>query len=361
MPKTIVKDQATAEFAARNLEKGADLPGQVVEPNTPKPKSTSEKLFPEFITDDGAVINRPIKAFEDASKVLPVTATPTPTTQLQTPPTVTPTPPVYITEDDLKGKMAKLKVDGVEQDVPADSLLKTNQLERHLNTQLMNVAEERRKLELERSALQRPITPAQTPEAKPAAKPDQKKAPEIEMLEDRLAKTQANLEALYQTIRPQIQDAGVKMLDKRVKEAFGADDYMAYHDKIKELAKAEASKPEVSNNPQVLNYLDSSEYYFQTYKDMKLRDTISKPPTAPVPAVAPNAPVLTSQTGAPIVMNNQGQPVSIPAFESSGGVPSKASPEGDWASKAQTLFDAARKTGTQDAWMAYYKFKSQAS
>lgn len=360
MPKTIVKDKATAEFAARNLEKGAELPGQVVEPNAPKVKSTAEKLFPEFVTDDGTVVNRPVRPFEDKTKSLPASATPAPEIPTQTPPTTAPTIPSYLKTDEMTGKMVKVKVDGIESDVPAESLVKNYQLERHLNAQLMTLAEERRKLEADRAVLLR--QPAPIPETpKPGKAPEPvKRSDEVQALEAQLLQMQEQMAGLQQTLVPQIQEAGIKRVEKMVKERIGTDDFRTYFEKIRDNALAEASKPEVSANPQARAYYDSDAYYFQSYQEMKLRELTSKPP-ASIPAQNQNTPALVTQSGAPVVINNSGRPVSIPSIESSGGVPSKADPTGNWAARAQQAFDMARQTGRTEDWVAYYKLKAEAS
>lgn len=355
MPKTTVKDQATAEFAARNLDKGAELPGQPSEPNTPKPVSTSEKLFPDFTTDDREMItNRPVRPYEDKAKVLPVTETPIAPIPALTPPIATPTAPVYLKPEELTGKMAKLKVDGVEQDVPAESLFKIKQLEQHSNALLQKLAEERQKLEADKLAFQqRPIT---APEEK--VPPKEKKSSEVEALESRLADMQAQMQGLQATLIPQIQEAGIKRVEQMVKERIGTEDFRTYFDQIKQSALLESAKPEVAADPRARAYFDSDAYYFQKYQELKLKDFVTKPvvPTQ-VPSVTP---ALVSHAGAPIVMNSQGQPVSMPTFESSSGVSSKSSEQGDWQIRSQAAFDHARQTGRTEDWMSYYKLKSEA-
>lgn len=352
MPKTIVKDKATAEFAARNLDKGAELPGQVSEPNAPKVKSSTEKMFPDFVTDDGTIVNRPIKQFEDEARPSPAAATPAPVIPTQTPPTTAPTEPSYLKTDEMTGKMVRVKVDGIESDVPAESLVKNYQLERHLNAQLISLAEERRKLEADRrQPVPEPPKPGKAPEPV-------KRSDEVQALEAQIAQMQAQMVGLQQTMLPAIQESGIKRVEQMAKERLGTDDFRTYFDRIKQSAIEEASKPEVAANPQARAYFDSDGYYFQKYQEMKLKDLISKP-AAPA-SVNPHAPALVSQTGAPVILTNQGQPVSIPTFESSGGVPSKADPNGNWAANAQVAFDRARQTGRTEDWVVYYKIKSEA-
>lgn len=350
---TKIKDQATAERAALKLNEGIEVPANPGEPIAPKEKGTTEHLFPDFVKDD-MIVNRPVAQFQDNSKPLPATVTPIPEPQGQKPPTTTPTAPTYLKPEELAGKMVKLKVDGIEQDVPAESLIKTNQLERHLNASMMKLAEERRILEEERKQLM-----SRSSEPPKPKEPPVKKASEVEALEAQIAQMQAQMQGLQQTLVPQIQEAGIKRVEKMVKDRIGTDDFRAHFEQIRDSAIAEMAKPEVAANPQARNYFDSDTYYFDQYKEIKLRELTSKPST-PAPTPNPNAPTLVTQEGAPVVMNSQGRPVSIPSIESSGGVPSRASPNGDWAARAQQAFDNARQTGSTDAWVSYYKIKAEA-
>jgi hypothetical protein len=347
---TKIKDQATATQAALSLNKAVEV-SATGEPITPADKSTSEKLFPEFVTDDGGIINRPVKAYEDKAKALPVSETPLTSPQDQKPPTAAPTAPTYLKVEELAGKMVKLKVDGIEQDVPAESLIKTTQLERSLNARLMELASERKRLEDERADMQRKMT-APIPEPPKKQDPQNKKSAEVEALEARLAQMEGFLAQQQETLRPAIQEAGIKRVDKMVKERIGADDFPSYFDRVKQSALEEMSKPENINNPQARQFLDSDAFYFNKYQELKLRDVLSNPPR---PQVQGNVPALVTQSGAPVVVTNQGRPVSIPNMESSGGVPSRVNNEGESSARAQVLFDAARREGTTEAWLAYYR------
>jgi len=360
MAITKIKDAATAEQAARRLNEGVEVPAtKPGEPPAPREKSTAEKLFPDFVTDDGGIINRPVKPFIDKNRPVPAEVTPAPVPQGQTPNPQAPTAPVYLKTDELTGKMVKIKVDGVEQDMPAESLVKNVQLERHLNAQLMTLAEERRKLEAERAALMRPPAPNPTPEpAKvPERKPAQSKTPEVEALEAQIAAMSAQMQGLVASLQPQIQDAGLKRVDGWVKERIGATDFMDYAPKIKEWALTEAAKYPVGS-PQAMQF-DSSDVWFAKYQEMKIKDMMAKA-NAPAPAPNPTAPVLQTPQGAPVILNNQGQPVSIPNIEPSGGASRSINPNGDWQVRAQEAFNLARQLGTTEAWMNYYRVKSEA-
>ena len=347
---TKIKDQATAKEAALRLNQGVEVIDKPGEPLASKEKTTSEKLFPEFMTDDGGVINRPVKPFEDAGKPLPATATPEQVPQDQTQTPKTPTAPVYLTLEEMAGKMVKLKVDGIEHDVPAESLIKTNQLERHLNSQLMTLAQERKALEDERKRL---LTQAPTPPAKPA-EPSTKKPSEVEAMEARLLQMQQEMVTLQQTMLPAIQESGIKRVEQMVKNQIGSDDFRYYFEKIKDSAIEQLAKPEFANDPNARRYYDSDGYYFEKYKEMKLRELINKP-TASSPD--PKAPVLQTQQGAPVVLNSKGEPVSIPSFESSGGVPSRQNPDANWQSTYNALFQRAKESNAQEDWMAVYRHK----
>ena len=345
---TPIKDKATAEHAAQNLNQGIEVSVNPGEPAAPKVKTTSEKLFPEFTTEDGGIINRPVKPFEDKAKVLPVAATPSAEPQGQTPTAQVSTAPNYLTPEDVKGKMAKLKVDGIEQDVPAEDLFKASQLERALNSRMENLAKARKELEAERAALL--ARPAEQPKPQKQEQQQNKKSAEVEALE-------AKLEGLYAMMLPAIQESGIKRVEQMAKEKFGTDDFRNYFDQIRQGALDELAKPEIAANPQARAYFDSDAFYFQKYQEVKLRELTSKP-KAPEPTQQANVPVLTSQSGTPIVLNNQGQPVSLPAFEGSGGVPSRQAENGNGQAIRQQAFDAARREGTTEAWMNYYKLKS---
>jgi len=351
---TKIKDQATAERAALKLNEGIEVPANG-EPTTPREKTTSERLFPAFTTEDGGIINRPVRNLSDTVIPLPVEATPDPAAQNQIPQTQAPTMPIYISESDLKGKMAKLKVDGIEQDVPADQLLKLNQLERHSNAQLMQIAKEKAELERERAAFLASRTP--NPELQKQTKQEstQKKSPEVEALEARIAQMEGFMALQQETLRPAIQESGIKRVEQMAKERLGTDDFRSYFDRVREVAVSKAQEAQLKGDPNWKQY-DSDLFYLEMYKEMKIKDLMSKPST---PATNSNAPRLETQQGAPVVMNNSGQPVSLPAFESSSGVPSRQSPDANWQATYNALFARAQKSGAELDWAALYRHKMQ--
>lgn len=338
---TKIKDSATAEKAALNLNKGIEVP-QASEPNVPREIGTTERLFPDFMTPDGGIINRPVE--RESLTTLPATETPAPAVQAQTPQTQAPTAPVYIKPEDLAGKMAKLIVDGVEQDVPASELFKVKQLERHSNAQLEKVAKERAQIERERQEM---LARTPLPEPKPIKQePPVKVTPEME----RIAALEAQIASLNASTLPVRQEAAIKQVEQMAKERLGTDDFRSYFDKVRDIAVANGLQAKARGDVQAENFFDSPQFYFQQYQEMKLKDLISKPPT-------PVVPVAQVQQGAPVLVNNAGQPVSIPNFESSSGVPSTPSEQGNWQSTYNTLMTSFRQNPSDANALALMRHK----
>lgn len=350
---TKIKDQATAQRAALKLNEGIEAPA-TGEPNAPREKGTTERLFPAFMTDDGAIVNRPVRnSAEDVSPIVLAPETPKADLQGQTPQTQTPTAPSYLSESELKGKMAKIKVDGIEQDVPAEELFKLTQLERHSNSKLMKLAQERAEFERERASFLAQRTVPQDPVKPTKQDPQPKKSDEVQALEARLSQMEGFIAQQQETLRPAIQEAGISRVEKLAKERLGADDFRSYFDKVKEIAVSKAQDAQMKGDPNWRQF-DSDGFYFETYKEMKIKDLLSKPATS---TVNPNAPVLRTQEGAPIVMTNSGQPVSLPVFEGSSGVPSRQSPDANWQGTYNALFTRAQKSGSESDWAALYRHK----
>ncbi len=245
--------------------------------------------------------------------------------------------------------MAKIKVDGVEQDVPASELVKLTQLERHSNAQLMKIAQERVQLERERQELlARP--PASDP--KPSQKPPEpvKKSPEVEALEARLAQMEQSMVQERALLLPQIQEAGIKRVEQMAKERTGFDDYRSYHDKVREAAITEAQKAQAAGDQNAAKFFDSDTFYYQKYQELKLRDLATKTTTPP-------APVPQVQQGAPVLVTNDGRPVSMPTFESSSGVPSTPSNNMNWQSTYKSLVDTFKANPTDENARAMISWK----
>jgi hypothetical protein len=355
---TKIKDSATAERAALKLNEGI-APTAPSEPNTPRELTTSERLFPDFTTDDGAITNRPVRPREENQPIAPVAATPQAPAQGQTPPTQAPTVPTYLKPEELAGKMVKLKVDGIEQDVQASELIKLTQLERHSNAQLMKIAQERAQLERERQEL---LSRPPVPEPKPTKpEPTVKKSEEVQALEARLAQMEQSMVQERALLLPQIQEAGIKRVEQMAKDKTGFDDYRAYHDKVREAAVAEAAKAQAAGDMNAVRFFDSDNFYYQKYQELKLRDLASKTSVPPPTPTNPTSPVLQTQEGAPVVLNNSGKPVSIPTFEGSSGVPSTPSDNQNWQSTYNRLYADFKQNPSDATALALmrHKFKAE--
>ena len=356
---TKIKDSATAERAALKLNEGI-APTAPSEPNTPRELTTSERLFPDFTTEDGAITNRPVRPREENQPIAPVAATPQAPAQGQTPPTQAPTVPTYLKPEELAGKMVKLKVDGIEQDVQASELIKLTQLERHSNAQLMKIAQERAQFERERQELLAARPPA--PEPKPTKpEPTVKKSEEVQALEARLAQMEQSMIQERALLLPQIQEAGIKRVEQMAKDKTGFDDYRAYHDKVKEAAATEAAKAQAAGDMNAVRFFDSDNFYYQKYQELKLRDLASKVSVPPPTPTNPTSPVLQTQEGAPVVLNNSGKPVSIPTFEGSSGVPSTPSDNQNWQSTYNRLYADFKQNPSDATALALmrHKFKAE--
>lgn len=354
-----IKDQATATEAALHLDRPVAEP-KPGEPPAPRSQSTTSKLFPEFTTDDGGIINRPVRPYEDKDKALPpVAATPAPTPAPVAPAAPAPTVPGYLDLSKLPdGTMVRIKVDGVETDVLAKDALKNVQLERHLTLKSQELARDRAALEAERASFRQAPAPApKGPETPPPPAPA--KAAE----DPRYARLEAEIAAMRVIIAPQQFQSGLNFLAEKAKTELGATDFLEYAPKIKAFVDAELAKPEVAANPSVLQQLDSQAFWYGKYQEMKLKDVLSgAKPAAPVLTADSIVPVLapiTPQAGTQVVMDRNSNPVVVPIVEGSTGVPSRTSPDQDWQVRYQAAFETASKTGRTEDWQAVFRLKRE--
>lgn len=355
---TEIKDRATAEEAALNLNKApeAPKPGEPVPPR----KSTSAVLFPDFITDDGGIVNRPLKDL--ANPPAPATP-PAPASAAPAPAMPAPTPPGYLDLSKLpENTMVRTKVDGVEMDVPVKEYLKGIQLERHLTLQSQKLAEDRKALEAERASLRQP--PPATPPA-PGTPPAASKPPAAPPSGEasRIAQLEADIASLRAAVAPQQFQTGVKKLADRAKTEFGVDDFNTYLPQIQKLVDSELARPEIQANPAELRKLDSQEFWYAQYKDMKLRDLLAGKTTPPaMPAPSPSAPAVVPiviPAGTVPVIDKNGAIVPIPVIEGSGGVPSRTAPDADWQARYSAAFAKAKETGSNSDWQEVFRLKRE--
>lgn len=356
-----IKDQATAIEAALNLDRpGSEPVSNPGEPAAPRSQSTTSKLFPEFVADDGLIVNRPVKGYTDTGKELPsVGATPA---QVPAPATPAPPAPTAAGELDLSkmpdGTMVRIKVDGVEMTVPAKEALKSIQLERHLTLKSQELARDRAALEAERATLRNtPQPPAPAP-----------KAPEVPPVpakgeDPRIADLQRQIAELNASIAPQRFQAGLNRLAEKAKTELGALDFLEYAPKIQAFVDAELAKPEVAANPQIMQQLDSQNFWYAKYQEMKLRDVLSgAKPAAPVltPAsVVQVEPITPPPAGTHLVLDKNNRPVVVPVIEGSSGVASRVSQDQDWQTRYSAAMATAKKTGSTEDWQVVFRLKRE--
>lgn len=358
-----VKDQATATEAALNLDRPSNDPApKPGEPPAPRSQSTTSRLFPDFVAEDGLIVNRPVKPFVDAGKELPSAgATPVPAPVAAIPPASAPTAPGELDLSKLpEGTMVRVKVDGVEMTLPAKEALKNIQLERHLTQKSQELARERASLEAERAAFRNaPPAVPKAPEP-PASPPAPGKAP----VEDpRIASLQQQIAELSAAIAPQRFQSGLNRLAEKAKTELGATDFLEYAPKIKAFIDAEIAKPEVAANPVAMQALDSQAFWYGKYQEMKLRDVLSgAKPVAPVLTPSNVVPVtepVVAPAGTQIVLDKNSRPIVVPIVESSGGTPSRVSQDQDWQMRYNAAMETAKKTGRTEDWQAVFRLKRE--
>lgn len=359
-----VKDQATAVEAALNLNKGSEPVEKPGEPKPSRKKSTSQVLFPENITEDGGIVNRPIRPYEDAAKEIPKgSATPTPQPASSAPSATAPTEPSYLDLSKLpENTMVRMKVDGVEMDVPAKEALKNFQLERHLTLKAQQLAEREKAFEAERLNYRQQMT--EPPQKQPSPKKQEVIEPTAPESAEVLA-LRAELAALRQTLAPQMFDASLKKLEARVKENLGADDFLTYVPKIKEFVDSELKKPEISGNPQAVSILDSQDFWYGKYQEIKLKEMISgAKQSTPTPSVVAQPQIIQNPVSYPnntvAVIDKSGEVRPMPVVEGSGGVPTRIAPDADWQARYREAFARAQKEPTNANWAEVFRLKREA-
>lgn len=357
-----IKDQATATEAALNLDKkGSETVLKPGEPAAPRIPSTTSKLFPDFVADDGLIVNRPVKDFEDVGRGLPpAAATPVPAPAPAAPAPQAPTPTSELDLSKLPdGTMVRLKVDGVEMTLPVKEALKNIQLERHLTIKSQELAQQRAALEAERAALRQP--PAQPKPGEPAPAVPAKPNPETE----RIANLERQIEELNTAFAPQRFQAGLNRLAERAKQELGATDFLEYAPKIQAFVDGELAKPEVAANKSILQQLDSQAFWYGKYQEMKLKDVLSgAKPAAPVltpSSIVPASVPVVAPVGTNVILDRNNNPVVVPIVESSSGVPSRVSTDADWQARYQAAMDVAKKTGRTEDWQTVFRLKRETS
>lgn len=328
----------------------AETPAAPTVVQDPRPATIGASLFPEEFTtptqDETPATEQPAEespaqeaeAQPDPVKEAPSTVEDPAPTQAVTPPAV----PDILDLSVLQGKKLRVKVDGIDMEVPAEDFVKNYQLEMHLNRKGQMLNEQKRAIEELRKEL---LTKAQTQtDAVEQAIEDGEAPQEIQVLRQELQSTQQALAEIRAATADIVFEKNVSALDSQVKANLGFDDFRQYVPKIQQFVQSQLVNPG-RPTPQELARFDTPEFYLMKYQEMKLRDLRATPPApAPKPAeTAPPTPVLKK----------------IVTVESGGGaLPAKASESME--QQLQTAFDRARKSGSTDDWAEYYALKRSA-
>lgn len=301
----------------------------------PKEVGTTEKLFSDLIDVDAAPgeATPPPAVVEgaDAETVKPEgTAPEKETKEEQIPATSEKSKePVYLSLKEHGDQRVKLNVEGKEEEVSFEDLIRRNQTDRFLTLKGQAVAQERQKLEEERRvlAVAPPPAPVVTdPETEEFARThvDPKLKPvlnRVDALEEKLLSvTPALGEMKYQS--------DLKIIDKEMRSA-GLDDFMAHVPKIEQAILELPVEQQAGAN--------TFEFYksmFQTIKLKELQGQANKPrEIRKGPDDRSPPPVVSIEGGS-----------SVPT----GMVGSK---EADLMS---SLFDIATKSQKRDDWVKYF-------
>lgn len=302
-----------------------------------KPQTISQRLFPDMISGPEETPDTETETVDPGTEAPPIVEAPPET---QAPPAPAQSDVIDIAA--FQGKKVRVKIDGEEMEVPAESLLKNYQLDAHLTRKGQQLGEQRRALEdLRKELLDK--TKEDTEALETAV--DEGEAPsEIKKLEVQLQETQRQLAE----VRGLTADIGfqknVAVLDAQVKSSLGFDDFKAYVPKIQEFIRGQLADPE-RPTPQEARLYDTREFYLQKYQEMKLRELRQAPPAPPPapPAAAPTAPKLVK---------------IMPVESAGGGLPSQANAAQE--QKLQQAFSRAKASGSQSDWADYIALKRTA-
>lgn len=320
----------------------------------PGPKSTVETLFPDFIGPDGHLMEKPnVSLGREPGDVFD----PTPATDKggQQPPAPTPPAPgapQYLDLSSLEGKMVKLKVDGVEIDVPASSLAKNYQLEAHLTQKGQRLADQEKILQdVLKEAINRP--PTGTPPAAGATPPNSdapSDIPEVAKVQAELKKTQAELAQVTAATAHIRVEQGLKAIDADIRRTTGADDFMTYAPKIQDLARSLCKDPK-NPTPQEVAAFDSVAFYRATYSEMKLKDMIAGKPATPPPAAPP--------AGQPPQPGVERRPAPSVSVVDGAGSPAIDRTGSDWNGRYKAALQKATTTGDLNDWAEVNRLKNE--
>jgi hypothetical protein len=315
--------------------------------------STSMKLFPDFVKD-GVVTALPVEEeekpvehpeepkkpeekeppAEPTKEAPPAEETPKPeeTPPAETPP-VEPKAEEFLNIENLQGKKVRVKVDGIEMDVPAETLLKNYQIEAHLNRKGQRLNDQERALREIQQSLNKPKL-NETQEEIPA----EEETSAMASIRRELEETKAALQQVSRVTAKIAYEEGINSIDQHVKATLGFDDFKAHVPKIQEFVKSQLLDPSNPTREEIALY-DSPGFYVQKYQEMKLRELQKQAPAKVVAPVTP-APKLGKIT------------------EVEPGSGSRAETETESLNvQYQKAYARAIKEGSEEAWMEVMRLK----
>jgi hypothetical protein len=260
--------------------------------------STTARLFPDYMEEDTPL---PIKE-EQAPPVQKEE------TSVEEPPV---TEPKYLTPEEFGDQMVKVKIDGVEREVPFRDVVRGYQTDQHLSQKGNKIAQERQTLEeIRRSIAQPQTTSSPTTEVDPLTEILQ---PYIKPFQDKIQSLESMIAEVSVITGPAKYQANLQKVDARMKGE-GFDDFMTYVPKIEDFIR---SLPE----DEQLAY-DNPLAFIDLYKTQKLKDQLSKKE--------------------PVKHADQRPTPPVTKIEPSSGTPTGTD---NWQGEYNTAFNKAKKTG----------------
>lgn len=340
---------------------GTPTPNQPGNPGNPPPPTTVETLFPDFIDKDGNIHDRPVRpelalhADPFASGEKPAGETPAP----ETPPTpAAPNAPQVFSLEDLKGKMVRVKVDGIEMDVPADQVVKSYQLESHLQVRMQEVATREKKLiEIQQEMLKGKATPPAEPDPnnpEPPA-PGVQETDEFKALQKQLDATRAELAQITKDTAKVRYKNGLEKIAEEIKSDYGKDDFLQRVPEIEKSIRTQLKDP-ANPTPEEVARFDNADYFKRSYEKMLMKELLNgKPLGDPVPTPAPTPPA--APPGSPPPNFKRPAPVIV---ESGGGSPSSVQQQvNGWQVRYNQALQKATNSGKSEDWQEVIRLKSE--
>lgn len=341
--------EITSETEISDAQNAVTVDG-AEETQTPRETSTIERLFPDFIGEEGEVLSIPRDL--DTSIQAPKEELKAPITESKpSEPETKPKGPEYLDLSQIEGKLAKVKVDGVEMDVPAVELIKSYQLERYLTQKSQKLAEQERELK----EILKNLNPEDKPkrerrnessESLEETSSSSHKDPKVIELERSLAEIRSVLADVLPVTQDMRYKKGLESIDREIRESLGFDDFLTYAPKIKEFATSQLRDPKNPTEEELARF-DTKEFYKAKYQEFKLKELQSKAKQPPVPAqqtkqVENKRPILVDVEGSNSVPSG-------PRLQDQGNIRLKAA------------YKKAAASGDSHDWAEYIRLKHEQS